>query len=140
MKSKIFAFLICTVLCTVLYPYIFNVHQPYRTATHCPMTAVYKTIKATYYQPLSGQCDASPLETATGYHINLNKLKKKQIRILAVSRDLLKKYPYHSEIYIHQPEHLRGCWKVEDTMNKRFKNKIDLLSYGRIAVDSVTIL
>ncbi len=136
MKRKIFTFVFCTVLCT----YIINVHQPYRMATYCPMPAVYKTIKATYYQPLAGQCDASPLETATGYKINLKKLKSKQIRILAVSRDLLKKYPYHSEIYIHQPEHLRGCWKVEDTMNKRFKNKIDLLSYGRIAVDSVTIL
>lgn len=136
MKRKIFAFVFCTVFCT----YIINVHQPYRTATYCPMPIKYKTIKATYYQPLSGQCDASPLETATGYKINLKKLKSKQIRILAVSRDLLKKYPYHSEIYIHQPKYLRGCWKVEDTMNKRFKNKIDLLSYGRIAVDSVTIL
>jgi 3D (Asp-Asp-Asp) domain-containing protein len=136
MKRKIFAFIFCTILCT----YIINVHHTYRSSTYFPMPAVYKTIKATYYQPLKGQCDASPLETATGYHIDLKKLKNKQIRILAVSRDLLKKYPYHSEIYIHQPEHLRGCWKVEDTMNKRFKNKIDLLSYGKIAVDSVTIL
>ena len=136
MKRNIFAFILCAILCTIY----FEVHRPYITATHCPMPAVYKTIKATYYQPLEGQCDASPLETATGYHIDLKKLKKKQIRILAVSRDLLKKYPYHSEIYIHQPEHLRGCWRVEDTMNKKFKNKIDLLSYNRIAVDSVTIL
>ena len=99
----------------------------------------YKKLKATYYNPVQGQCDKNPLITATGYRINLRKLKKNEIRVVALSRDLLKQYPYGSEVYVHNPVHLRGCWRVEDTMNKRFSNKIDFLSYGKVDVDSVHI-
>lgn len=100
----------------------------------------YKKFKATYYNPVQSQCDGNPLITATGYRINIGKLKKNKIRVVALSRDLLKVYPYNSEIYVHQPVHLRGCWKVEDTMNKRFSNRIDFLTYGKINIDSVKIL
>jgi 3D (Asp-Asp-Asp) domain-containing protein len=100
----------------------------------------YKKLKATYYNPVQAQCDGNPLITATGYRINLRKLKKQEIRVVAVSRDLLKIYPYNSEIYVHHPVHLRGCWRVEDTMNKRFSNRIDFLAYGKVDVDSVKIL
>lgn len=100
----------------------------------------YKKLKATYYNPVQSQCDGNPLITATGYRISIKKLKKQEIRIVAVSRDLLKEYPYNSEIYVHHPVHLRGCWKVEDTMNKRFSNRIDFLAYGKVDVDSVKIL
>lgn len=100
----------------------------------------YKKFKATYYNPVQSQCDGNPLITATGYRINLRKLKKGELKIVALSRDLLKEYPYNSEIYVHQPVHLRGCWRVEDTMNKRFSNRIDFLAYGKVDVDSVKIL
>ena len=100
----------------------------------------YKKLKATYYNPVQAQCDGNPLITATGYRISLRKLKKGKIKVVALSRDLLKEYPYNSEIYVHYPVHLRGCWKVEDTMNKRFSNRIDFLAYGKIDVDSVKIL
>jgi 3D (Asp-Asp-Asp) domain-containing protein len=96
-------------------------------------------LKATYYNPTEGQCDKTPLVTGSGYKINLKKLKNKAINIVAVSRDLLKIYPYGSTIYVHQPVHLRGTYKVEDTMNKRFTKRIDFLSYGKINVDSVHI-
>jgi 3D (Asp-Asp-Asp) domain-containing protein len=102
-------------------------------------TVPFRKIKATYYNPTAGQCDKTPLITGSGYKINLKKLKNKTINIVAVSRDLLNIYPYGSEIYVHQPVHLRGFWKVEDTMNKRFSNKIDFLSYGKLNVDSVHI-
>lgn len=100
----------------------------------------YKKFKATYYNPVQAQCDGNPLITATGYRISLRKLKKNKIKIVALSRDLLKVYPYNSEIYVHSPVHLRGCWRVEDTMNKRFSNRIDFLAYGKVDVDSVKIL
>jgi len=100
----------------------------------------YKKLKATYYNPVQNQCDGNPLITATGYRISLRKLKKQEIRVVAISRDLLKVYPYNSEIYVHHPVHLRGCWRVEDTMNKRFSNRIDFLAYGKVDVDSVKIL
>ena len=100
----------------------------------------YKKLKATYYNPVQAQCDGNPLITATGYRISLKKLKRNEIRVVALSRDLLKQYPYNSEIYVHSPVHLRGCWRVEDTMNKRFSNRIDFLAYGKVDVDSVKIL
>jgi 3D (Asp-Asp-Asp) domain-containing protein len=100
----------------------------------------YKKLKATYYNPVQAQCDGNPLITATGYRISLKKLKRNEIKIVALSRDLLKVYPYNSEIYVHSPVHLRGCWRVEDTMNKRFSNRIDFLAYGKVDVDSVKIL
>ena len=99
----------------------------------------YQKLKATYYNPTSGQCDATPLVTGSGYRINLAKLKKGDIKVVAVSRDLLKVYPYGSTIYVHQPVHLRGHYKVEDTMNKRFTNRVDFLVYDKIAVDSIHI-
>ena len=102
-------------------------------------TIPFMKIKATYYNPTSGQCDKTPLITGSGYKINLRKLKKKDIKVVALSRDLLKIYPYNSEIYVHQPVHLRGYWKVEDTMNKRFTKRIDFLVYDKLNVDSVHI-
>ncbi len=100
----------------------------------------YKKLKATYYNPVQAQCDGNPLITATGYRINIGKLKKGELKVVALSRDLLKIYPYNSEIYVHSPAHLKGCWRVEDTMNKRFSNRIDFLAYGKVDVDSVKIL
>jgi len=102
-------------------------------------TVPFRKVKATYYNPVSSQCDGNPLVTGSGYKINLKKLKNKDINIVAVSRDLLKIYPYGSTIYVHQPVHLRGCWKVEDTMNKRFSNRIDFLVFDKLKVDSVHI-
>ncbi len=99
----------------------------------------FQKLKATYYNPTQSQCDGDPLTTGSGYRINLEKLKKGNIKVVAVSRDLLKIYPYGSTIYVHQPVHLRGTYKVEDTMNKRFTKRIDFLSYGKINVDSVHI-
>ena len=114
--------------------------KPPRIKVETVPTTEFKTIKATYYNATPGQCDKSPLVTSTGYKINIKKLKNKEIKIIALSRDLLKKYPYGSEIYVHQPAHLRGCWRVEDTMNKRWKNRIDFLVYDKVKVDSVKIL
>lgn len=99
----------------------------------------FQKIKATYYNPTSGQCDATPLVTGSGYKINLSKLKKGEIKVVAVSRDLLKVYPYGSTIYVHQPVHLRGTYRVEDTMNSRFRKRIDFLVYDKLNVDSVHI-
>jgi len=100
----------------------------------------FKKFKATYYQAVQGQCDDDPFTTASGYRINVRKVKSGETKIVAVSRDLLKEYPYGSTIYVHQPVHLRGHYKVEDTMNKRFTNRIDFLVHDKIVVDSVYIL
>jgi len=145
---KIVVNLLCAAAAVMLFFLYFNTllneadTKPQKTQKDSLQTKEipYKKLKATYYNPVQGQCDGNPLITATGYRINLRKLKKGELKVVALSRDLLKQYPYNSEIYVHYPVHLRGCWKVEDTMNKRFSNRIDFLTYGKINIDSVKIL
>jgi 3D (Asp-Asp-Asp) domain-containing protein len=48
-------------------------------------------------------------------------------RVVAVSRDLLKKYPFHTYVLIKNAGLFNGIWKVEDVMNKRFTKRIDFL-------------
>ena len=105
-----------------------------------PKEIFLKKLKATYYQAKKGQCDSDPFTTSTGYKIDPKRLRKGELKIVAVSRDLLSVYPYGSTIYVHYPVHLRGTYRVEDTMNKRFKKRIDFLVHDKIKVDSVHIL
>ena len=82
----------------------------------------------TYYNPVSSQCNDEPLVTASGYKIDTTRLNAGEIRIIAVSRDLLKKYSYGDSIYITSSDTLKnGWWRIEDTMNKRFINYVDFL-------------
>lgn len=82
-----------------------------------------REVTLTTYNPVEIQCDDSPLITANGTKINLEKLKKGEIKYCALSRDLLKEIPYGSIIYIEG----FGEYEVVDTMNKRMKNTVDIL-------------
>ena len=88
-------------------------------------------VTATTYNPVIGQTNSDPTLTADMSRINLKKLKKGQIKWIAVSRDFLKrgdlKYGDKVEIVCEQRPDLNGVYEIHDTMNKRFKNKIDIL-------------
>ena len=91
---------------------------------------------ATYYNPTVNQCDSNPLITADGSKINLDKLKKKQIRWIAVSRDLLDHYKYGDKVLVRSNNKvLNGVWIVKDTMNKRHKRRIDILTHEKNLLD-----
>ena len=82
------------------------------------------------YNPVKSQCDTDPTLTASGIRINIDNLRKGKIRYVSLSRDLLKRYKFGSYINIKSNNpYYNGCWKVVDTMSKRFKNKIDFLQH-----------
>lgn len=95
------------------------------------------SVVATYYNPVEGQCDSDPLVTASNDKIDLTKLKKKKIRWIACSRDLLKRWggelSYGDTVEVlSNNKNLNGLWIVKDSMNKRYKKRIDFLCSDRI--------
>lgn len=83
-------------------------------------------VTATVYHAVTGQCDDSPLVTASGARISSTDSAYDH-RYLAVSRDLLDVFPYGTKVEVSGCGELDGEWIVADTMNKRYKGYIDLL-------------
>lgn len=91
-------------------------------------------VTATVYNPVASQCDDSPLVTADCSKIDLAKLEKGEIKWIAVSRDLLERYPYGSVVELESDSDpsINGIYEVHDTMNKRYENYIDILVPTRV--------
>ena len=88
-------------------------------------------VTITQYNPVVDQCDEDPLVTADNSTIDLKKLKKGQLRWVAVSRDLLETYKYGDVIElktISGSPRINGRYIVHDTMHPRFTNRIDILT------------
>lgn len=83
-------------------------------------------VTITTYNAVMSQCDRSPLITADGTKIDNNKVKSGKQRIVAISRDLLYAIPLGSIIDIEG----YGKYEVRDTMNSRFKHRIDILQHS----------
>ena len=86
-------------------------------------------VTGTMYNAVQGQCDSDPLLTAGMYRIDPNNASKQ--RYVALSRDLIKRwggmFDYGDIIKIEGAGFKNGFYKVVDTMNKRFKNRMDFL-------------
>jgi 3D (Asp-Asp-Asp) domain-containing protein len=86
-------------------------------------------VTATMYNAVEDQCDKDPLVTAGMYRINPNKAS--QHRWIAVSRNLLKrwggKFGYGDKVQITGAGHKDGVYTITDTMNPRFRDRIDFL-------------
>jgi hypothetical protein len=99
--------------------------------------------RATTYYCNVNQCDNDPFTTADGSIIDPIKLKNKEIRWCALSRDLIwdeYRQSIHAEgfrglfefgdtivVKSNSSPQINGKWVVHDTMNKRYKNSIDFL-------------
>jgi 3D (Asp-Asp-Asp) domain-containing protein len=83
-------------------------------------------VTATVYHAVAGQCDDSPLVTASGARISSAESAYDH-RYIAVSRDLLDVFPYGTKVEVSGCGDLDGIWVVQDTMNRRYKGYIDLL-------------
>lgn len=108
----------------------------------------------TVYNPSQAQCDQTPLITASNSRINTDELKKQNIRWMALSRDLLKRWKgsfhYGDTVLVTAGDpQIDGLWVIKDTMNKRYKKRGDLLfdtdvrnlgKWKSVAVSKVTWL
>lgn len=97
-------------------------------------------IKVTVYWGVESQTDNTPDVTAYGLKFD----PYNPPRICAVSRDLEEIYRPGDTIYLKNIGNLSGAWVVGDRMNKRWTNRIDLLTkpsvMGRWKVEKYEIL
>jgi 3D (Asp-Asp-Asp) domain-containing protein len=83
------------------------------------------TVTVTMYHPVPNQTDATPYITASGFR--LDKKNPKKDRIIAISRDLKQKLDFGDTVILQGIGKWDGEYVVHDVMNKRFKNRIDIL-------------
>ena len=76
-------------------------------------------VKATIYKPSVGS------HTADGFKID--KKNAGMHRLIAVSHDLKKRYPFGTRVLVLGAGELEGVYTVKDIMGKQWKNKIDIL-------------
>jgi 3D (Asp-Asp-Asp) domain-containing protein len=112
----------------VFFPYKCNIHK-LEPVNEIQIESVYDEIPdivtLTTYSVEGTQTDSTPLLTASGFKINPNNPKRH--RIIAVSRDLKKKYKFGERVMIVGAGRLDGEYVIRDLMHQRWKNKIDIL-------------
>lgn len=88
---------------------------------------IYKQfVTLTIYSPSPSQTDSTPNITASGFKIDTSNPSKH--RIIAVSRDLKKKgWDFGKKVRIKKAGKFDGVYTIRDLMNKRHKNRIDVL-------------
>jgi 3D (Asp-Asp-Asp) domain-containing protein len=72
-----------------------------------------------------GETDSSPNITASGFKIDIKNPKKH--RIIAVSRDLKRKWKFNQKVRIRKAGKYNGIYTIKDVMNKRHRKRIDIL-------------
>ncbi len=117
-------------LAPVVGSYTKGVSEKRSVSIEKEVSVVLKTL--TVYNPVKRQCDRTPLITASNARINVTKLRNKEIRWMALSRNLLKRWKgefhYGDTVRLTSgdPE-IDGLWIIQDNLNKRFTDRGDLL-------------
>jgi 3D (Asp-Asp-Asp) domain-containing protein len=92
-------------------------------------------VTVTVYNPVTEQCDSTPLITADNSEIDLKKLKQGKLKWVAVSRDLLNsgKVKYGGKVRLKcKDKSLNGVYTVHDTMHPRWEKRVDILAHQDI--------
>jgi len=108
-----------------LYPLSINIGNVPNSYIEVSKPISYETVTLTTYSPTEGETDSTPHLTASGFKID--KENPKRHRIIAVSRDLKKKWPFGTKVRIKKAGKYNGVYTVKDVMNKRHENRIDIL-------------
>jgi len=117
---------ILIVLVFVFIPFECTIHQLERIHEAVKVDEVIPDIVTlTTYSVTEAETDSTPLVTASGFNINPN--NPKSHRIIAVSRDLKRKYKFGQKVRIEGAGKYNGIYTIRDLMHQRWKNKIDIL-------------
>jgi 3D (Asp-Asp-Asp) domain-containing protein len=84
-----------------------------------------KVVSLSTYRADTAETDSTPLVTASGF--KLDSLNPKKHRVIAISRDLKALFAFGDKVILTNAGKFNGVWFVHDVMNKRYKNKIDIL-------------
>jgi hypothetical protein len=101
---------------------------------------LYKNVIGTVYHPVKRQTDNTPFVTADSSIIDKNRIN--ELRWIALSRDLIYskswgrdwdgKVLFGDTVEIVSPySEINGEWVVHDTMNKRYKKRLDFLQKNK---------
>jgi 3D (Asp-Asp-Asp) domain-containing protein len=82
-------------------------------------------VTATTYKANSAETDENPHITASGFVIDMDNPYKH--RLIAISRDLKRKWKFGTNVLIKGTGGHDGVYYVRDLMNKRYKKRIDIL-------------
>ena len=85
----------------------------------------YDLVTVTTYTVSKGETDSTPLITASGY--KLDSLNPKKQKVIAISRDLKRKYKFGQKVRVKGAGKLDGVYTVRDLMASRWRKKIDIL-------------
>jgi 3D (Asp-Asp-Asp) domain-containing protein len=83
-----------------------------------------RVVTSTVYNAVPEQTNSDPGHTASMFKLDLSNPYKH--RIIAVSRDLLIEFPMGTRVEVSGTSY-DGVYTVEDKMNKRYNNRIDIL-------------
>ncbi len=99
-----------------------------------------KKVSLTTYKTDTAETDSTPLITASGF--KLDSLNPKKHRVIAISRDLKELFSFGDKVKLTNAGIFNGIWFIHDLMNKKYKNKIDILinpSDRQISLEGVII-
>jgi 3D (Asp-Asp-Asp) domain-containing protein len=82
-------------------------------------------VTLTTYSTCIEQTDSTPYITASGF--KLDSINPKRHKVIAISRDLKSKFRFRDRVRIVDAGRYSGVYRVEDVMNKRFRNRVDVL-------------
>ena len=80
-------------------------------------------VTLTTYKANESETDSTPNITASGFKIT----NPKKHKIIAVSRDLKRKWGWGTKVRIVGAGKLSGTYRVHDLMNKRYRKRVDIL-------------
>jgi len=97
-------------------------------------------VSLTTYKPAIAETDSTPFETATGFKLDsINPMKH---RVIAISRDLKELFSLGDKVKLTNAGKFNGIWFIRDLMNKKYKNKIDILinpNDPQVSIEGVVI-